>query len=240
LFHQTAKNYAMKISTLLLFLFISVTAFSQKKIDHLTFDDCQNFEVFQKIGNNTHLMKYTAADGSLLTIGDSLVIGYPSGSTTNTSGVGAGESNVGIGTATSKTQNSFSNIIMGRPGGVGNLLAAGDNLGPNNAPSKMQGEIVIISEMRVIHKGSRKKPLRVLMLLGEPNGRAFGINKYMSVTDYEKAVIAGEIKSLNAPMTREEAIAKLKETKELMELGIIEETEYNKLKKELAPIIMRN
>ena len=211
----------------------------KKKVDHLTFDDCQNSDVFQKISNNTHLNKYTASDGSVLSLGDSLIIGYPSGSTTNTSGVGGGNE-IGVGTAKSKTQNSFTNIILGRPGGVGNLLAAGDNLGPNNAPAKMQGEIVVISEMRVIHKGSRKKPLRVLMLLGEPNGRAFGINKYMSVTDYEKAVIAGEIKSMNAPMTREEAIAKLKETKELMELGIIEESEYNKLKKELAPIIMRN
>lgn len=102
----------------------------------------------------------------------------------------------------------------------------------------MQGEIVVISELKVSHKGSRKKPLALQILLGEPNGRAFGINKYMSVTDYEKAVLAGEIKSINAPLTREEAIAKLKESKDLLDLGIIEEEEYEILKAELTPIII--
>lgn len=60
----------------------------------------------------------------------------------------------------------------------------------------------------------------------------------MSVTDYEKSVLAGEIKSLNAPLTRDEAIAKLKESKDLLDLGIIELEEYEKLKKELTPIII--
>ena len=228
----------MKKLTLALIVLISTNVFAQKELDELSFEDSQNFEVFTQIKNNTHLKRYIAADGSVLSLGDTLIIGVPSGSETNTSAVGAGD-NFGVATAKSKTKSSFSNILMGRPGGAGNLLAATDNLGPNNAPAKMQGEIVVISEMRVIHKGSRKKPLRVLMLLGEPNGRAFGINKYMSVTDYEKAVIAGEIKSKNAPMTRDEAIAKLKETKELLDLGLIEEADFKKLKEELAPIIMK-
>lgn len=228
----------MKKLTLVFILLFSLSAFAQKQIDELTYEDSQNSAVFMQIKNNTHVLKYTAADGSVLSLGDTLIIGLPSGSETNTSGAAAGGT-FGVGTAKSKTKSSFANIIMGRPGGVGNLIAATDNLGPNNAPAKMEGEIVVIQEMRVIHKGSKKKPLRVLMLLGEPNGRAFGINKYMSVTDYEKAVIAGEIKSINAPMTRDEAIAKLKETKELFDLGLIEEADFNKVKAELTPIIMK-
>lgn len=227
----------MKKSILILLIFSAISSLAQKQIDELTYDDSQNSRVFQKIKNNTHVINYVAADGSVLSVGDSLKIGYPSGSTTNTTVVGAAN-NIAVASAESKTQKSFSNIIMGRPGGVGNLMASSDNMGPNNAPAKMQGEVVVIADMRVIHKGSKKKPLRVLMLLGEPNGRAFGINKYMSVTDYEKAVIAGEIKSLNAPMTREEAIAKLKETKDLFDLGLITESDYIKIKKELAPIIV--
>ena len=39
-------------------------------------------------------------------------------------------------------------------------------------------------------------------------------------------------------MTREQAIAKLKETKDLMDLGLIGEDEYNKLKNDLTTIIM--
>ena len=226
----------MKNLFLALLVFLAATGFAQKEMDLLTFDDCQNSDIFRLIKNNTKLMKYVAADGSELSLGDTLVIGVPSGSRTNTTAVGAGNT-VGVVSASSKTRSSFANVIMGRPGGVGNILLS-DGGTPNNAPSEMQGEVVLISEMRVIHKGSKKKPLRLLVLLGEPNGRAFGINKYMSVTDYEKAVIAGEIKSINAPMTRDEAIAKLKEAKELMELGLIDEADFKKMKLELGPIIM--
>ena len=122
---------------------------------------------------------------------------------------------------------------MGRPAGLGNLMSTTTN----NAGPEMQEEKVVISEMTVFHKGSRKKPLRVMMLLGEPNGRAFGINKYMSTTDYEKSVTSGEIRSLNAPMTKEEAIKKLKESKDLLDLGVISQEEYDKKKEELTPFI---
>jgi len=60
----------------------------------------------------------------------------------------------------------------------------------------------------------------------------------MSVTDYEKSVLAGEIASLNAPLNRGEAIAKLKESKELLDLGVIEAADYETLKAELTPIII--
>lgn len=41
-------------------------------------------------------------------------------------------------------------------------------------------------------------------------------------------------------LTREQAIAKLKETKDLLDLDMITKDEYEKLKKELTPIIMKN
>jgi len=44
---------------------------------------------------------------------------------------------------------------------------------------------------------------------------------------------------LNAPLTREEAIAKLKESKDLLDLGLLTQPEYEKLKQELTPIIMK-
>jgi hypothetical protein len=76
------------------------------------------------------------------------------------------------------------------------------------------------------------------MVLGEINGRAFGINKYLSVMDSELALESREILLKNRKMTREEAISKLKEAKELMEIEMMSKEEFNKLKKELAPIIM--
>jgi hypothetical protein len=194
--------------------------------------------VFEEIQNNTKVSKYTSADGSVLELGDTLVVGIPKGSTTLTTAAGAGNT-FGVAKAKSKTQDSFATIIMGRPAGVGSVLNAMAGEAPVNAGANMQGESVIISEMKVVHKGSKKKPLELVVLLGEPNGRAFGIYKYMSVTDYEKAVLSGEIRSLNAPLTREEAIAKLKESKDLLDLGLLAQPEYDKIKLELTPIIMK-
>jgi len=185
----------------------------------------------------TRILKYTAADGSIFKLGDTLVIGTPSGTITNTTAAGAGNT-FGLGKAKSRSKSNFQTIIMGRPAGVSSIMSAMAGEAPQNADASMQGEIVIIAEMKVAHKGSKKKPLELIILLGEPNGRAFGMNKYMSVVDYEKSVLAGEIRSINAPLNRDEAIAKLKESKDLMDLGVIDVAAYEKIKAELTPIIL--
>jgi len=56
--------------------------------------------------------------------------------------------------------------------------------------------------------------------------------------DYDTALEVGEIKNPNKKLTKEEAIAKLKEAKELLELGIITQEDYDKLKSEMTPIIL--
>ena len=75
------------------------------------------------------------------------------------------------------------------------------------------------------------------MVLGEINGRAFGINKYLSVMDTELAIESQEVLLENRKMTRDEAIAKLKEAKELVEIEMMTKDEFEELKKELTPII---
>ena len=77
------------------------------------------------------------------------------------------------------------------------------------------------------------------MVLGEINGSAFGINKYLSVLDTVLAIESGEILLKNRKMTRNEAISKLKEAKELMEIDIMSKKEFEDLKKKLRPIIMK-
>jgi len=57
--------------------------------------------------------------------------------------------------------------------------------------------------------------------------------------DYDTALETGEIKNPNAGLTKEQAIKKLKETKELWDLGVISETEYNVIKNKLTPIIIK-
>ena len=218
--------------------FLSVSLFAQRTLKELSFKNCHNSEFFRTVKNNTRVLKYTSDNGSVLEIGDTLVIGTPNGSITATAAAGGGSGSFGVARASSRTKSHFSTIVMGKPAGFGNIVNMMAGEAPSNASYDMQGEVVVIASITAYHKGSRKKPLAVSVLLGEPNGRAFGINKYMSASNYEKSVLNGELKSLNAPLTRNEAIAKLKESKELLDLGLMDNAEYEQLKKELAPIIM--
>jgi hypothetical protein len=65
-----------------------------------------------------------------------------------------------------------------------------------------------------------------------------GTDHFRFIKDLETALDVGEVINPDRPMTRDEAIAKLKEAKDLMDLGLITEAEYNKLREELTPIIM--
>ncbi|MCU4164618.1 hypothetical protein [Carboxylicivirga caseinilyticus] len=56
--------------------------------------------------------------------------------------------------------------------------------------------------------------------------------------DYDSAIEVGEVVNKNSKMTRDEAINKLSEAKKLLDLEIISQEEYDKLKKELTPIIV--
>jgi len=82
-----------------------------------------------------------------------------------------------------------------------------------------------------------------------------GINFYVEIRDkeFEGSNLAGgryakvfkgafeslEVVDPNAPMTREEAISKLKESKDLYELGVITESEYEELRSKLVKLISK-
>ena len=55
---------------------------------------------------------------------------------------------------------------------------------------------------------------------------------------YDNAVEAGEVLPINAALTREQAIAKLKEYKELLDLELITIEKYDSIKSILSPLIM--
>ena len=62
------------------------------------------------------------------------------------------------------------------------------------------------------------------------------VGTIMNVLD---AVNTGEIINPNATMTRDQAIVKLKEQKDLLDLGMITKEQFDKIKLELTPIIMK-
>jgi hypothetical protein len=128
---------------------------------------------------------------------------------------------------------------MGRPAGFGSILTAMNGDAQVMASNSLKNTKAIVKEIKAYHRGSKKKPLYLIMVLGEMNGKAFGINKYLSVMDTELAIESGEIVLKNRKMTREEAILELKEAKELMEIDMMTKEEFEKLKKKLRPIIMK-
>jgi uncharacterized protein YrrD len=53
------------------------------------------------------------------------------------------------------------------------------------------------------------------------------------------AIETKEVINPNAAMTREQAIIKLKEAKDLVDLGMMSQVEFDELKSKLTPIIIK-
>ena len=58
-----------------------------------------------------------------------------------------------------------------------------------------------------------------------------------TILNIENALLDIEVVNPNAPLTREEAIKKLKESKDLMELDMMSKEDYENLRIKLTPII---
>lgn len=226
-----------------LLLLSTTNTIGQKKIkvlDTLTFKQSQDINFFQNVRNNAKVSVYETASGNVVKLGDTLVLGIPTSSELNTTSTTGGVGNTYRASRTysrSTTKKTYEFIQMGRPAGFGAVMSALGGEAPIMASNSFKNTQVIVKEMKAYHRGSRKKPLYVIMVLGEINDRAFGANKYLSLMDTELAIESGEIRLLNMKMTKEEAIAKLKESKELFELEVITKEDYEKIRKDLIPII---
>ena len=228
----------MKKIFAIILAFSSFTLYSQNKyIESMTFEQSQNIDYFIKVKNNTKLGEYITASGNSVKVGDTLIIGNPTSSYSTSNTVGGG-TNIGYGRTKTRYAKEFEFVQLGRPAGLGAIMSGSEK--PAMAGINLSQEVVLVKEMKTYHKGSKKKPLYVVIVLGEINGRAFGLNKYLSVMNTELAIESGEILLKNRKMTREEAISKLREAKELLDLEMMSQEDYDALKKELSAIIMNN
>ncbi len=224
---------------LLLFLMTSFVFGQGKYIESMTYEQSQDINFFINVKNNTKIGEYTTQSGNSIKLGDTLILGKPTNQSSTSFGGSYGNSGR-VGSFSTTTRKEFQFIQMGRPSGFGAVMGAMGESGTQMAGIQFSGERVVVSEIKVYHQGSKKKPLNVVLVIGEINGRAFGINKYLSAMDTENAIELGELLLKNRKMTREEAIAKLKESKDLLDLEMMSQEEYDALKKELAPIIRGN
>lgn len=103
-----------------------------------------------------------------------------------------------------------------------------------------QAEVIEIEELMVTHTKASKKSLLMVYLFGFNVATGKNLSGKRVVANYEVALEIGEVINANRPMNREEAIAKLKESKDLLDLGIITQSKYDSLKSALTPIITSN
>lgn len=232
-----------KIITLLTITLLSILNLNaQKEIDSLNYENTQDIEYFKNIKNRTLVKMYRTINDNVIRIGDTVVLGNPTNqelSSKTYTGSYGNKARGGISKTRSTTKKTYEFVKMGRPAGFGSIMTAMNGDAQVMASNSLKNTTAIVTEIKAYHKGSKKKPLYLIMVLGEMNGKAFGVNKYLSVMDTELAIESGEILLKNRKMTREEAILKLKEAKELMEIDMMTKEEFEKLKKELRPIIIK-
>lgn len=219
---------------------INIHAQEEADINLLTYENTQDINYFKSVKNGSQVKEYLTVNKNSVKVGDTLILGSPTSqemSTRTYGGSYGGSLRGGVAQSRSTSKKTYEFIQMGRPAGFGSIMAAMNGDAQSMADNSFKNTKVIVKEIKTQHRGSKNKPLYVIMVLGEINGRAFGINKYLSVMDTELAIESGEILLKNRKMTRDEAIAKLKEAKELVEIDMMSKEDFEKLKVELTPII---
>lgn len=218
------------------------TIIAQKELDSLSYDNTQDINFFKNVKNRTLVKKYTTVNNNVIQVGDTVVLGNPTSqefSSRTYSGSYGNKGRVGISNSRSTSKKTYDFIQLGRPAGFGSIMSAMSGEAVSMADNSIKNTKVIVKEIKAYHRGSKKKPLYLIMVLGEINGKAFGINKFLSVMNTELAIESGEILLKNRKKTRDEAISELREAKELLEIDMISKEEFNALKKKLGPIIRK-
>ena len=198
----------------------------------LTYNQANNIEFSSEIKNYTKLKSYTTKFGTIINIGDTLTLGKAKK-----------DKDKYI------FDDTYSYIVNGKR--RGNKQDDYEFL-----PHHFSEDKVIVLSIFATHATSdeyklwnsrKSQPLYISLYVKNPS-KGSGSGKFLStidnssfrtVIDIDKALEFNEIFNENMPLSRAEAIAKLKEHKDLYELGLISEKEYNILKEKLTPIIMK-
>lgn len=128
----------------------------------------------------------------------------------------------------STNTNLFTYIYIGKVS-IGNALLSP----PTQISGSFQAEAVIINRIYV-SRNKKNSVLGINLFVSDPKIAVYGSR---TIFDYEKAYMLGEVINPRAPMSRDEAIAKLKESKDLLDLGVISQGKYDSIKAKLLPII---
>lgn len=131
-----------------------------------------------------------------------------------------------LGPSASKTSNKYETIMEGR-----NTLGAALLLEESMADTSYQNFHWVLEEISVTRMLGE---IEIEMYLRNPDAKGLA-TKYVTISNI--SFLKGEVINPNRKLTRSEAIAKLKESKDLLDLEMITQEEYNKIKEELSPVI---
>jgi hypothetical protein len=213
----------MKKSLVILGLICTQFINAQKKlksIDTLDLNKITAEDVSKKYKNGFDVEIITLKDGTITQKGSDFIIGSPS----NPENI---NNNVYNGVKVSETLVNYTFLMVGKYSLMGDMSAT------YFSSSFSQTEIVVES----IKVFRTKKTIQIVVDFTKKDGTNTGIGKYGSILNLEEAILKGEIINPNRPMTRIQAIAKLKKAKDLLEIEMMSQQEYDKLKSELSPII---
>ena len=220
------------IKKIIFFLFLPVFALTQN--NSLTYEQANDINHAMTYKNNTVISSYTTKDGFTINVGDTLTIG-----------------NAEIDRKNDKymLKDVFKHIVVGKTKGV-----TGKEF--TYLPHQYAGTKGVVQYIFVKHekydgynplKNRKEMPLYVNVFIKNPTKERKSIKDFTealsisrkTIVDIEKALASGELINPNQPLTREEAIKKLKESQDLMELGFLSKEEFEKLRDELTPIILQ-
>mgnify|MGYP001262445371 FL=1 len=219
--HLKIKKIMKKIIIILAIL--PYFLFSQSE---LNYQQTQDSQYYKNIKNGTKFNSYTTKNGFKISKGDILTIGKPFSKKGNI-----------------KINDEFRNIVVGDVSGT----YVHDYKFLNQ---KYNNEQVRVAEIYVTHEkykgykfmyNKKDMPLYVSIYVKSAN-KGNNISSYFgeskkTILNIENAFVDMEVINPNAPLTREEAIKKLRESKDLMELDMMSKEEYESLKNKLTPII---
>ena len=199
-------------------LFLPLFSIAQQEV--ITYDQTQDISFAEKYKKNTKIHTYISKDGLSISIGDTLIIG---------DALIEGDKYI--------FDDTFSHIVIGNTKGMKKEF--------NPLPHSYSGTKVVVKTFFVTHKrfsnyklwpNRKRMPLCVSIFVRSSKNILSYSRK--TILDIEKALLSGEIVNHNAPLSKEDAIKKLKESKDLMELEFLSKEEYEKLREELRPIIL--
>jgi len=147
-------------------------------------------------------------DGSIIKLGDTLQVGA----------------------SANKISNNYTTLMVGRY----STGAVALGVTPVYYSLTIKNDYVVLEKIRVFRSMGR---ITIVGDLKQTNVSSSAMYKYVGALDMKVALSEGELINPNAPMTRSQAITKLKEAKELFELDMMTEQEYLEIKKEVTPII---